>query len=67
MIHTTHDGRQRRRCGESHGRAVHPDSTVRRARDLRRQGLTYKRIGELLGVHRITVRDWVTYATRFSA
>jgi transposase-like protein len=55
------------RCGASHPRAKHPDATVRQARDLRAQGLSYESIELVVGVPWRTVADWCQYVTRRSA
>lgn len=64
LVTKNHEGR---RIGESHHNARHPDTTVRAAREMRRRGIGYKRIAKALGTHPMTVRDWVTFATRWSA
>lgn len=38
----------------------YPEEVKDRARQLRAEGLTYKRIGELLGTNHRRVRAWVT-------
>ncbi|HEX6216708.1 MAG TPA: hypothetical protein VFZ38_17860 [Vicinamibacterales bacterium] len=51
-------------------RAAHPPELVRRAHELKRQGMTYRAIAARLMdefdrfVGSATVRDWVTYYTR---
>lgn len=64
MITVNHNGR---RIGESHHAARHGDDIVREARRMHGDGMGYKRIGRMLGVHPATIRDWVQYATRYSA
>lgn len=55
------------RIGAWHGRSKHSDATVARARDLRAQGLGYKRIGAAIGVPWRTEVDWCLYATRYDS
>lgn len=55
------------RIGEWHQKVSTADETVRRARELRAEGKTYKQIGAALGVPWPTIRDWVTDRTRSDA
>lgn len=53
------------RIRETHHRSKYSDETVERARVLREErDLTYKQIGDILGVHWRTVCDWCEYRTR---
>lgn len=59
---------KRPRCGETHHRAVLPDSAVRRLREQRqRYGKSYTHLAEEFGCHWATVRDIVKGRTRISA
>lgn len=55
------------RIGEWHGRAKHPDATVRRARELYAEIGSYESVGYLLGVPWRTVADWIRCDTRWGA
>lgn len=50
--------------GESHPNARHPDSVVREARRLHKQGLGYRRIGRRMGIKPHTVYQWLVGITR---
>jgi len=55
------------RVGQWHPRVKRNDETVRMARQMREQGMTYAAIGRQLGgVPWRTVCDWVNYATRYA-
>lgn len=54
------------RVGEDHHRTSYPDAVVARAVQLRAEGLTYRAIGEQVGVPTMTVRDWCQGWTRWA-
>lgn len=55
------------RIGETHPRARYSDATVREARRLRSQGMTYGQISQRLGVGVTTLEWWCNYKTRWNA
>jgi hypothetical protein len=54
------------RCGERHHKVRHANLVVDRARQLRASGMTYRAIGEALGVNFRTVWCWLTGRRRNS-
>jgi DNA-binding NarL/FixJ family response regulator len=54
-------------CGESHPKSKLSDEQVRVIRRMKSEGMTYRAIGEAMGVSMWTVRDICQFVTRINA
>ena len=55
------------RSGERHHRTKDSNDVVNRARELRKQDLSYAQIANILHIPKWTIRDWIQFNTRGKA